>query len=116
MSSKDEMKQKELYIISQLRKGYSPKYVIAKVVENFGIAEATATNQVYKINSQLNKTNTQLLEEAKDYIVNQLLTIIDDCIDKEDVKNRLVALKQLSDVTKLTEQKISVDNFEIKFG
>lgn len=119
-STKDELKQRELFIIKKLRKGYSPTYVISKVVEEFGIAETTATSAVYKINAELNKTNTELMEDAKNYIITTLIGAIEECNDMNDVRNKceiiktkLQAVKQLSDVCKITET--TNNNVDINF-
>lgn len=113
--TKDELKQRELYVIKQLRAGHSRKWVASRLVEEYDISEATAANVVQEIGSALNKTRTELLENAKDYIIDQLMMVIDDCIDKEDVKNRLVALKQLTDITKVVEDKPVDVNVQFKF-
>ena len=119
-STKDELKQRELFIIKKLRKGYSPTYVISKVVEEFGIAETTATSAVYKINAELNKTNTELMQDAKNYIITTLIGAIEECNDMNDVRNeceiiktKLQAVKQLSDVCKITET--TNNNVDINF-
>lgn len=101
----EELKSRELFVIKQLQKGHSRKWVAAQLVEKYEVAESTANNVVQEIGSQLNKTRTELLENAKDYIIDQLMDVIDECIDKEDVKNRLSALKQLGDITKVIEEK-----------
>lgn len=100
-STKDELKQRELFIISKLRKGYSPTYVIAKVVEEFGIAETTATSQVYKINAELNKSLKELSDESAIYIYKVLMNTIDDTISDDDRKNRIRALELLSKITQI---------------
>ena len=101
----EEMKQRELFIIKSLQKGHSRKWVVSQMQEKFGIAEATASNQVNEIGALLNKTRTELVEDAKNYIIDQLMDVIDECIDKEDIKNRLAALKQLGDITNAVEDK-----------
>lgn len=114
-STKDELKQRELFIIKKLRKGYSPTYVISKVVEEFGIAETTATSVVYKINAELNKSLQDLSDDAATYIYNVLISTIDDTINDDDRKNRLKALELLSKICKVGEEKTSTD-LNIKFS
>ena len=74
-------------------------------MDEFNCSESTASTAVYKISAQFNKTQDELLKDAKNFIVDQLLAVIDESVDKEDLKSRLAAIKQLSDVTKLTEEK-----------
>lgn len=114
-ATKDEMKQRELYVIRQLRKGHSPKWVAAKMEEEFGIAESTATSFVYSISAELNKTKTELLADAKNYIIDQLMIVIDESIDKDDLKCRLAALKQLGDITKSVPEENKDINISFKF-
>ena len=121
-TTKDELKQRELFIIKKLRKGYSPNYVICQVVENFGISESTATSAVYKVNAELNKTTSDLLEDAKNYIINTLIGAIEECNDMEGVRNqcevtktKLQAVKQLSDVCKVTEDSASKNAVDVNF-
>lgn len=113
--TKDEVKHRELFVIKELQKGHSRKWVAAQLVEKYDVAESTANNIVNNIGSQLNKTRTELLENAKDYIIDQLMDVIDECIDKEDVKNRLSALKQLGDITKVVEDKPVDVNIKFDF-
>lgn len=114
--TKDQLKQRELFIISKLRKGYSPKYVIAKVVEEFDVAEATATNAVYEINSQLNKGLSQLTDEAANYIYNVLINTIDDTIDDNDRKSRLKALELLAKMTNVGDNRENKVDVNVNFG
>lgn len=114
MKTQDEVKQRELFIIKMLRKGYSRKYVAAKLVENYGLAERTAENAVQEIGSQLNKGLAALQEDAAQYIYNTLLSTIDETIDDNDRKNRIRALELLAKVCKVGEQKQDID-LNIKF-
>lgn len=97
--TKDEIKQRELYIIEQLRKGHSRKWVCARLEEDWNIAPSTAVNCVNKIGGQLNKGLEKLSEDAAQYIYNTLLSTIDDTLEDNDRKNRLQALRLLADIT-----------------
>lgn len=117
MSTKDEVIQRELFVIKMLRKGYSRKYVAAKLVENYGLAERTAENLVQEIGSQLNKSLEALQEDAASYIYNILLSTIDETLDDKDRKNRLKALELLAKVCKVgspEKQDINI-NFGFSF-
>ena len=115
MSTKDEVKQRELYVIKMLRKGYSRKYVAAKVEEKFGLAESTARDITNQIGAKINKGLAGLKEDAAEYIYNTLLSTIDETIDEKDRKNRIRALELLAKVCKVgnTDEKTEV---HINFG
>lgn len=113
--TREEVAQRELFIIRELKKGHSRKWVASKLMEDYGLAESSANNVVNEVGAQLNKTRSELLENAKDYIIDQLMNVIDECIDKEDVKNRLTALKQLGDITKVVEDKPADINIHFDF-
>ena len=107
--------QRELYIIDLLRKGYSRKYVAAKVEEKFGLAESTARDITNQIGAKINKGLAGLKEDAAEYIYNTLLSTIDETIDEKDRKNRIRALELLAKVCKVgnTDEKTEV---HINFG
>ena len=88
-TEKNVVMQRELFIIDLLRKGYSRKYVAAKVEEKFGLAESTSRD-----------------------IVNQT-------IDEKDRKNRIRALELLAKVCRVgaTDEKTDVHiNFGFSFS
>lgn len=107
--------QRELFIIDLLRKGYSRKYVAAKVEEKFGLAESTARDITNQIGAKINKGLAGLKEDAAEYIYNTLLSTIDETIDEKDRKNRIRALELLAKVCKVgnTDDKTEV---HINFG
>ena len=107
--------QRELFIIDLLRKGYSRKYVAAKVEEKFGLAESTARDITNQIGAKINKGLAGLKEDAAEYIYNTLLSTIDETIDEKDRKNSIRALELLAKVCKVgnTDEKTEV---HINFG
>ena len=107
--------QRELFIIDLLRKGYSRKYVAAKVEEKFGLAESTARDITNQIGAKINKGLAGLKEDVAEYIYNTLLSTIDETIDEKDRKNRIRALELLAKVCKVgnTDDKTEV---HINFG
>ena len=105
-TSQDIVMQRELFVISSLRKGYSRKWVAAKLVEKYGLAESTAKDITNQIGAELNKGLAALKEDAAEYIYNTLLSTIDETIDEKDRKNRIRALELLAKVCKVG----SVDN------
>lgn len=109
MATPDEIKQREIYIIQQLRKGHSRKWVASQLEEKYDISPSTAANQVNEIGAKLNKSLESLSEEAAGYIYRVLLKTIDDTISDDDRKSRLKALELLSKITKLGEDKRNVD-------
>ena len=88
-STKDELKQRELYIIKMLRKGHSRKWVASQLEEKYNLAPSTAVNVVNEIGGQLNKSLENLSEEKKknNYPVHQ--KTIDDTNDPDNRRNRL---------------------------
>ena len=90
-TEKNVVMQRELFIIDLLRKGYSRKYVAAKVQEQFGLAESTCRDIVNQIGAKINKGLDGLKEDAAQYIYNTLLSTIDETIDEKDRKNRIRA-------------------------
>lgn len=114
-TDKNIVMQRELFIIDLLRKGYSRKYVAAKVEENFGLAESTARDITNQIGAKINKGLAGLKEDAAEYIYNTLLSTIDETIDEKDRKNRIRALELLAKVCKVgnTDEKTEV---HINFG
>ena len=111
--------QRELYIIGLLRKGYSRKYVAAKVEENYGLAESTARDITNQIGAKINKGLEGLREDAAQYIYNTLLSTIDETIDEKDRKNRIRALELLAKVCRVgaTDEKTEVHiNFGFSFS
>ena len=111
--------QRELFIIDLLRKGYSRKYVAAKVEEKFGLAESTARDITNQIGAKINKGLAGLKEDAAEYIYNTLLSTIDETIDEKDRKNRIRALELLAKVCKVgnTDEKTEVHiNFGFSFS
>lgn len=107
--------QRELFVIDLLRKGYSRKYVAAKLEEKFGLAESTARDITNQIGAKINKGLAGLKEDAAEYIYNTLLSTIDETIDEKDRKNRIRALELLAKVCKVgnTDDKTEV---HINFG
>lgn len=111
--------QRELYVIGLLRKGYSRKYVAAKLEEKFGLAESTARDITNQIGAQINKGLAGLKEDAAEYIYNTLLSTIDETIDEKDRKNRIRALELLAKVCNVgaTDDKTEVHiNFGFNFS
>lgn len=115
MKTQDEVLQRELYVISMLRKGYTRKYTAAKLEEQFGLKSSTARDVVNQIGAELNKGLASLREDAAEYIYNTLLATIDETIDEKDRKNRIRALELLAKVCKVgnTDEKTEV---RINFG
>lgn len=113
--TQDELKQKELFIIKQLRKGHSRKWVAAQLEEKYGLAPSTAINNVNEIGAQLNKSLQDLSDGAAQYIYDVLITTIDDTITDDDRRNRIRALELLSKICKVGEEKTSTD-LNIKFS
>lgn len=111
----NEIKARRMRIVSLLKRGYTPSSVIQRIMEEYNLSYGRAYVVVYEINSELNKTNTELMEDAKNYIINALLGTIEDCNDINDVKSKLIALKHLSDVTKVTEDKAKDINIQFSF-
>lgn len=114
-STKDELKQRELFIIKQLRKGHSRKWIAAQLEEKYGLASSTAINNVNEIGAQLNKSLQDLSDDAATYIYNVLISTIDDTINDDDRRNRLKSLELLSKICKVGEEKTSTD-LNIKFS
>lgn len=118
----DQVRQVDLFIINLLRRGYRPASVIDRVVSVFGYAESTARNKVYALNSQLRKSNSELLSDAKDYIVTTLVGAIEDCnelserVTADAIRVKLGAIKQLSDVCKLSDSGRSDVTIHFDFG
>lgn len=118
MKTQDEVLQRELFIIKKLRMGYTRKYVVAQLVENYGLTEKTAIDVVNRIGAELNKGLASLREDAAEYIYNTLLSTIDETIDDKDRKNRIRALELLAKVCKVgaTDDKTEVHiNFGFRF-
>ena len=113
-STKDELKQRELFIIRMLRKGHSRKWISARLEEEYGLAPSTAANQVNEVGAQLNKGLENLSEDAAEYIYSVLQKTIDDTIDDDDRRNRLKALELLAKITQIDKDKPSTD-LNIKF-
>ena len=116
-TEKNVVMQRELFIIDLLRKGYSRKYVAAKVQEQFGLAESTCRDIVNQIGA--NKGLDGLKEDAAQYIYNTLLSTIDETIDEKDRKNRIRALELLAKVCRVgaTDEKTDVHiNFGFSFS
>lgn len=112
-STKDELKQRELFIIKMLRKGHSRKWVASQLEEKYNLAPSTAVNVVNEIGGQLNKSLQDLSDDAAQYIHDVLISTIDDTITDDDRKNRIRALELLSKICKVGEEKTSVDiNFK----
>ena len=118
-TEKNVVMQRELFIIDLLRKGYSRKYVAAKVEEKFGLAESTSRDIVNQIGAKINKGLDGLKEDAAQYIYNTLLSTIDETIDEKDRKNRIRALELLAKVCRVgaTDEKTDVHiNFGFSFS
>lgn len=118
-TEKSLVMQRELFIIDLLRKGYSRKYVAAKVQEQFGLAESTCRDIVNQIGAKINKGLAGLKEDAAEYIYNTLLSTIDETIDEKDRKNRIRALELLAKVCRVgaTDEKTDVHiNFGFSFS
>ena len=118
-TEKNVVMQRELFIIDLLRKGYSRKYVAAKVQEKFGLAESTCRDIVNQIGAKRNKGLEGLKEDAAQYIYNTLLSTIDETIDEKDRKNRIRALELLAKVCRVgaTDEKTDVHiNFGFSFS
>lgn len=115
MTERNLAMERELYIIDLLRKGYTRKYVVTKVVEKYGMKESSARANVNRIGGQINKGLAGLKEDAAEYIYNTLLSTIDETIDEKDRKNRIRALELLAKVCKIgnTDDKTEV---HINFG
>lgn len=113
-STKDELKQRELFIIKMLRKGHSRKWVASQLEEKYGLAPSTAVNVVNEIGGQLNKSLENLSEDAATYIYSVLQKTIDDTIDDDDRRNRLKALELLAKITQIDKDKSATD-LNIKF-
>ena len=114
-TEKNVVMQRELFIIDLLRKGYSRKYVAAKVQEQFGLAESTCRDIVNQIGAKINKGLDGLKEDAAQYIYNTLLSTIDE----KDRKNRIRALELLAKVCRVgaTDEKTDVHiNFGFSFS
>ena len=118
MKTQDEVLQRELFVIKKLRMGYTRKYVVTQLVENYGLTEKTAIDVVNRIGAELNKGLASLREDAAEYIYNTLLSTIDETIDDKDRKNRIRALELLAKVCKVgnTDEKTEVHiNFGFRF-
>ena len=118
-TEKNVVMQRELFVIDLLRKGYSRKYVAAKVQEQFGLAESTCRDIVNQIGAKINKGLEGLREDAAQYIYNTLLSTIDETIDEKDRKNRIRALELLAKVCRVgaTDEKTDVHiNFGFSFS
>ena len=113
-STKDELKQRELYIIKMLRKGHSRKWVASQLEEKQKRAPSTAVKVVNEIGGQLNKSLENLSEDAAEYIYSVLQKTIDDTIDDDDRRNRLKALELLAKITQIDKDKSATD-LNIKF-
>lgn len=119
MTERNLAMERELYIIDLLRKGYTRKYVVTKVVEKYGMKESSARANVNRIGGQINKGLAGLKEDAAEYIYNTLLSTIDETIDEKDRKNRIRALELLAKVCKIgnTDDKTEVHiNFGFSFS
>lgn len=106
---RDTVKQRELYVIKQLKAGHSRKWVAAQLVEKYNIAEGTANNVVNSIGAELNKSLADLNEDAAQYIYNTLLSTIDETIEDKDKKSRLKALELLAKVCKVGQEENKTD-------
>ena len=56
-STKDELKQRELFIIKMLRKGHSRKWVASQLEEKYGLAPSTAVNVVNEIGAEIGRAS-----------------------------------------------------------
>ena len=74
-STKDELKQRELYIIKMLRKGHSRKWVASQLEEKYNLAPSTAVNVV---NEMVNMITIQRAYEAGQKVI----TSIDGTLDR----------------------------------
>ena len=115
MATQDEVKLREMYVVSRLRKGYSRKRVAAELEDKFGLAQATCNDIVNRIGADLNRSLEALSEDAAKYIYNVIVSTIDDTLDDNDRKNRLRALELLSKVCKVTDDDKQTD-VHINFG
>lgn len=110
MATSDKTRERDLYIIKELRKGHSRRWVSAQLMEKYGYTELTAKDYVNQIGAELNKSLKDLTEDAAEYIYNNLLATIDDSIEKDSRKDRIKALELLSKICKVGSQD---DNQEI---
>lgn len=94
----DKRIQRDLFIIKELRKGHSRRWVVAQLEEKFGYTTTTAKQYVDEIGSELNKSLKGMTEDAAEYIYNTLLATIDESINQDDRKNRLKALEMLAKI------------------
>lgn len=119
MKTQDEVLQRELFVISMLRKGYTRKYTAAKLEEKFGLSPSTSKEIVNEVGRELNKGLASLREDAAEYIYNTLLATIDETIEEKDRKSRIRALELLAKVCKVgnTDEKTEVHiNFGFSFS
>ena len=113
-TEKNVVVQRELFVIDLLRKGYTRKYVVAKLQEKYGLAESTAKDITNQIGAKINKSLEELKEDAAQYIYNTLLSTVDETIDDKDRKNRIRALELLAKVCKVGPNENKID-FNIHF-
>lgn len=115
MATKDELKQRELFVIKELRRGHSRKWVACRLEEDYGLAPSTAVNFVAEVGGKLNKSLEELSEDAASYIYNVLQNTIDDTIDDDDRKSRLKALELLAKICKVGDNQQDKVDLNIKF-
>ncbi len=116
MASTDKTVERDLYIVKELRRGHSRRWVAAQLEEKFGYTPMTAKNYVDEVGSELNKSLKELTEDAAEYIYNTLLATIDESITENDRKNRLKALELLAKVCNVGSKEDQMDiNIHLDF-
>jgi hypothetical protein len=116
MAETDKRVERDLYIVKELRKGHTRRWVSAQLEEKYGYTPITAKQYVDEIGSELNKSLAGMTEDAAEYIYNTLLATIDESITQDDRKNRLKALELLAKICKVGTQEDQMDiNIHLDF-
>lgn len=116
MATQDKTLERDLYILKELRKGHSRRWVTAQLEERFGYTTVTAKQYVDMVGAELNKSLKDMTEDAAEYIYNTLLATIDESITAEDRKNRLKALELMAKICNVGKQDDTIDlNIHLDF-
>lgn len=115
MATAPEMKERRAWIRKRLKNGAIPAEVIEEEMDKYGVSHDTAYQDVYKINSELNKAIKDLAPKAAEYVLNVMQNAVDMAMTKGDVKGATAAATLIAKVTKCGEPDNEV-NVNVNFG
>lgn len=96
-------KLRDIEIVNKLRKGITPSRVIEWAMDEYNLAQSSATDLVYKLNRTYRKSIKELCDEAAEYIKATLIAEIEECDKAGDKKHKLKAIELLAKTCKVGE-------------